>query len=94
MIGVVLHLFSLFKYICHGCGFVSVQVVQVHMGVVLCWFRCGSGMLEAKTRILVTRNLHILKAASRIAVLREVRPLAASYLPLLDLMVPVEADCA
>ena len=39
MIGVVLHLFSLFKYICHGCGFVSVQVVQVHMGVVLCWFR-------------------------------------------------------
>ena len=33
-------------------------------------------MLEHKTRIMVTRNLHLLKAASRIAVLREVRPIA------------------
>ncbi|KAL8562631.1 hypothetical protein ACOMHN_011203 [Nucella lapillus] len=32
---------------------------------------CLSGMLEAKTRIIVTRNLQFLKAANRIAVLRE-----------------------
>ncbi|XP_076443779.1 ATP-binding cassette sub-family C member 4-like [Babylonia areolata] len=32
---------------------------------------CVSGMLESKTRVIVTRNLQFLKAASRIAVLRE-----------------------
>ena len=89
--GVDLCEFRLFRYtwvwFCVGSGCSSTSI----MGVVLCWSRCVSGMLEAKTRILVTRNLHILKAASRIAVLREVRPLAASYLPLLDLTVPVEA---
>ena len=52
------------------------------VNVVWCLFRCISGTLEAKTRILVTRNLHILKAANRIAVLREVRHLAMSYIPL------------